>query len=148
MVATGAYLAAVFLVYDARRAGDELQRYFSRRAMAAAVVAGVLAVVGLIVLRDEARTLFDDLASVTVIVFRTRGIAGAGASWHARGPAARRWQSARWARSSGAGEWRRAPRLDRVPTIDQAAAPSATLASLMLDCALLRCSSSPRWALL
>ena len=35
-VATGAYLAAVFLVGDARRAGDdELERYFARRALAA-----------------------------------------------------------------------------------------------------------------
>ena len=36
-VATGAYLAAVFLVSDARRFGDpELERYFARRALAAA----------------------------------------------------------------------------------------------------------------
>ena len=40
-VATGAYLSAVFLVGDARRAGEEdLERYFVRRALAAAVVAG------------------------------------------------------------------------------------------------------------
>ena len=33
-VATGAYLSAVFLVGDARRAGDEdLERYFVRRAL-------------------------------------------------------------------------------------------------------------------
>ena len=33
-VASGAYLAAVFLVGDARRAGDEeLERYFARRAL-------------------------------------------------------------------------------------------------------------------
>ena len=38
-VATGAYLAAVFLVSDARRAGTpDLERYFSRRALAAALV--------------------------------------------------------------------------------------------------------------
>ena len=37
-VATGAYLAAVFLVGDARRAGDEeMERYFARRALGAAV---------------------------------------------------------------------------------------------------------------
>ena len=40
-VATGAYLAAVFLVSDARRAGDaDLERYFTARALAAAIVAG------------------------------------------------------------------------------------------------------------
>src|SRR4051812_20663771 len=38
-VATSAYLAAVFLISDARRAGaPDLERYFARRAMAAAVV--------------------------------------------------------------------------------------------------------------
>ena len=40
-VATAAYLAAVFLVGDARRAGDDdLEAYFVRRALAAAAVAG------------------------------------------------------------------------------------------------------------
>ena len=43
-VATCAYLAAVFLVSDARRAGAaDLERYFATRALAAAVVAGALA---------------------------------------------------------------------------------------------------------
>jgi cytochrome bd ubiquinol oxidase subunit II len=63
-VAAGAYLAAVFLVSDARRFGDlELVGYFAARARAAAVVAGVLAVVGLVVLRDDARFMFDGLTS-------------------------------------------------------------------------------------
>ena len=40
-VATSAYLAAVFLVSDARRAGAaDLERYFTARALAAALVAG------------------------------------------------------------------------------------------------------------
>jgi cytochrome d ubiquinol oxidase subunit II len=40
-VATGAYLAAVFLVSDARRAGaPDLERYFATRALVAAVVTG------------------------------------------------------------------------------------------------------------
>ena len=38
-VATGAYLSAVFLVSDARRAGDpDLERYFATRALIAALV--------------------------------------------------------------------------------------------------------------
>ena len=50
-VATGAYLAAVFLVSDARRAGaPDLERYFATRALVAAVVAGALAAVDLVFL--------------------------------------------------------------------------------------------------
>jgi len=61
-VATGAYLAAVFLVGDARRAGEpDLERYFVRRALAAAAVAGAAAAVGLVELHAEARYLFDRL---------------------------------------------------------------------------------------
>jgi cytochrome d ubiquinol oxidase subunit II len=61
-VATGAYLSAVFLVGDARRAGEEeMERYFVRRALAAAAVAGVAAAVGLIELHAEARYVFDRL---------------------------------------------------------------------------------------
>ena len=61
-VATCAYLAAVFLVADARRAAaPDLERYFRTRAIAAAVVAGVLAVAGLAVMHRDARVLFDGL---------------------------------------------------------------------------------------
>jgi cytochrome d ubiquinol oxidase subunit II len=61
-VASGAYLAAVFLIGDARRAGDELlQRYFARRALAAAAVAGIAAALGLVELHAEARYIFDRL---------------------------------------------------------------------------------------
>ncbi len=61
-VATGAYLAAVFLVGDARRAGEsDLERYFVRRALVAAAVAGIAAAVGLIELHAEARYVFDRL---------------------------------------------------------------------------------------
>jgi cytochrome d ubiquinol oxidase subunit II len=61
-VATGAYLAAVFLVGDSRRAGDEeIERYFERRALGAAVVAGGFALAGLFALHAEARYVFDRL---------------------------------------------------------------------------------------
>ena len=61
-VATGAYLAAVFLVGDARRAGEkDLERYFVRRALAAALVAGAAAAAGLVELHAEARYIFDRL---------------------------------------------------------------------------------------
>jgi cytochrome d ubiquinol oxidase subunit II len=61
-VSSGAYVAAVYLAGDARRVGDrELERAFQRRALAAAVVTGALAVGSLAVVRDDARPLFDGL---------------------------------------------------------------------------------------
>jgi len=61
-VATGAYLSAVFLVGDARRAGEaDLERYFVRRALAAAAVAGIAAAAGLVELHAESRYVFDRL---------------------------------------------------------------------------------------
>ena len=63
-VATGAYLSAVFLVSDARRAGaPDLERYFSNRALASAVVTGALAAVGLVALHSDAHFVFDGLTS-------------------------------------------------------------------------------------
>jgi len=61
-VSTGAYLSAVFLVSDARRAGaPDLERYFGTRALGSALVTGALAVVGLIALHKDARYVFDRL---------------------------------------------------------------------------------------
>jgi len=61
-VASGAYLAAVFLVGDAHRHGErDLERYFSRRALGAAVLAGAAATAGLFALHSEARYVFDRL---------------------------------------------------------------------------------------
>jgi cytochrome d ubiquinol oxidase subunit II len=61
-VAAGAYLAAVFLVSDARRRSDPgLVRYFAARARAAALAAGALAVAGIFVLRADARFIYDGL---------------------------------------------------------------------------------------
>ncbi|HWC47362.1 MAG TPA: cytochrome d ubiquinol oxidase subunit II [Solirubrobacterales bacterium] len=63
-VATSAYLAGVFLIGDARRADDEeMERYFERRTLGAAVVAGAFAVAGLFALHSEARYVFDRLTS-------------------------------------------------------------------------------------
>jgi cytochrome d ubiquinol oxidase subunit II len=63
-VATGAYLASVFLVSDARRAGTpDLERYFTQRALAAAIGTGALAAVGLVALHRDARSVFDGLTS-------------------------------------------------------------------------------------
>jgi cytochrome d ubiquinol oxidase subunit II len=68
-VATSGYLAAVYLAGDATRSGEEeLARAFHRRALVMGLVSGALAIAGLVVLRADARALFDDLTSGAGIV--------------------------------------------------------------------------------
>src|SRR5262245_34515009 len=63
-VAVCAYLAAVYLVWDARRLGDDsLVDYFRRRAVIAAVAAGAVAFAGIFVLNADAEYVFDGLTS-------------------------------------------------------------------------------------
>ena len=63
-VMSGAYIAAVFLGGDARRAGlQDLERAFRTRALAAGAVTGVATLASLLVLRSDARPLFDGLTS-------------------------------------------------------------------------------------
>lgn len=59
-----AYLAAVYLVSDAGRVADpEMVEYFRRRAVVAAVVAGVVALAGIAIIGADAPYLFDGLTS-------------------------------------------------------------------------------------
>ena len=61
-VAVCAYLAAVFLIADARRLGQpDLERYFLRRATTAAIAAGALAIAGIGVLQLDAPILAAEL---------------------------------------------------------------------------------------
>jgi cytochrome bd ubiquinol oxidase subunit II len=61
-VAAGAYLAAIFLVADSHRVDDkEMEGYFARRALIAGVLAGAVALFGLIALHAEARYVYDRL---------------------------------------------------------------------------------------
>jgi cytochrome bd ubiquinol oxidase subunit II len=76
-VATSAYLSAVFLVYDARRAGaPDLEEYFTNRALIAGAVAGLLAVAGIIVLHSDARYVYDRLTSNALPLVIASGLAG------------------------------------------------------------------------
>ncbi len=78
-VATSAYLAAVFLVSDARRAGDpDLERYFTARALGAAVVAGVLAVAGIVDLHEDARYVYDGLTGDALPLVIVSALCGVG----------------------------------------------------------------------
>ena len=74
-----AYLAAVYMVWDARRLGhDAMVEYFRRRAVGAAIVAGVVALVGIFVLHDDARYVFDGLTSRALPLVILSAICGIG----------------------------------------------------------------------
>jgi cytochrome d ubiquinol oxidase subunit II len=136
-VATGAYLASVFLVSDARRAGTpDLERYFVNRALVAAAVTGALAAVGLVALHADAHAVFDGLTSdglplvvlslvcgVGVLVLLRRG-----AQRGARVLAAGAVVSVIWG-------WAVAQHPNIVPpslTVSDAAAPSTTLKAVLI----------------
>ncbi len=61
-VASGAYLAAIFLIADSRRYNDrDMEEYFARRALWAAGAAGAFAMAGIVALHSDARYIFDRL---------------------------------------------------------------------------------------
>jgi cytochrome d ubiquinol oxidase subunit II len=63
-VVTVAYLAAVYLTRDAERSGEhDLAEYFRHRALAAGAATGAASAAGLVVLRLDRRSLFDELTS-------------------------------------------------------------------------------------
>jgi cytochrome d ubiquinol oxidase subunit II len=146
-VLTGAYLAAVFLAADAVRAGDRgLEEGFRARALAAGTVTGVLAVGGLLVLRDDARELFDGLTSGTgLALVVASGAAGAATIGLV---AVRRHEAARWTAGAAVAcvtfGWAAAQSPDLLPgelSVDQAAASRpvlvAVLAATVVGAALL-----------
>jgi cytochrome d ubiquinol oxidase subunit II len=63
-VAAVAYLAAVYLVWDARRLDNTaMVEYFRRRAVVAAAVVGLIGIIGIFVLNADAPYLFGGLTS-------------------------------------------------------------------------------------
>ncbi len=78
-VVTVAYLAAVYLTWDARRFEDaEMVEYFRRRAIGSAIVAGVVAFAGIFVLRADARYVFDGLTSRALPFVIVSAVCGVG----------------------------------------------------------------------
>jgi cytochrome d ubiquinol oxidase subunit II len=136
-VAFSAYLAAVYLAADSRRQGDvELEGWFRGRALAAAVVAGALAVAGLVVLHSDARKLFDGLVSGDgLAALIVSGLAG-GATLVL--VLRRRYELARLSASLAVATvvagWALAQRPVLLPglTVQQAAAPDATLVAVIV----------------
>jgi cytochrome d ubiquinol oxidase subunit II len=97
-VATGAYLSAVFLITDARHAGDEdLQRYFSTRALIAAVVTGAIAIAGIFILQSDAEYVYDHLTAEALPLVMASALCGIAAI------AAIRWRGGRGARPLAVG---------------------------------------------
>jgi len=87
-VAVCAYLAAVFLVADARRRSDgTLVGYFRRRAIAAALVAGALAIGAIPVLAVDAPVLAEELTArgwPFVVASGVLGVAALALLWRDR----------------------------------------------------------------
>lgn len=138
-VVTGAYIAAVYLAADAVRAGvPDLVDAFRRRALGAGVAAGAVAIGGLFVVRSDARDLFDGLTSGGGLVFvalsAAFGIATLALVW------TRRFALARWTAAGAVGciaiGWAFAQSPYLLPgelTLDEAAAPDATLTALLIS---------------
>jgi cytochrome bd ubiquinol oxidase subunit II len=141
-VLTGAYLSAVFLAGDSVRAGlPDLARAFRARALGTGAVTGLVALGGLAVLRSDARPLFDGLTSgaglAAVLVSALAGAVTLGLVWSGRfGPA--RLSSAAAVTAITVG-WVLAQDPYLLPpelTLDEAAAPDATLTALVVSIAI------------
>jgi cytochrome d ubiquinol oxidase subunit II len=132
-VATCAYLAAVYLVADAARAGDtDLVAYFTRRAVAGAATTGAIALAGIFVLHHDAHHLFERLSGRALPIVVVSTIAGLGALWALRTPRTSRAPRAlaTLAVASVVAAWGVAQYPDLLPgelTIQHAGAPDATL---------------------
>jgi cytochrome d ubiquinol oxidase subunit II len=147
-----AYLAAVYLVWDSRRLDDEVMtEYFRRRAIAAGVVVGVVAFVGIFVLHSDARYVFDGLASRALPFVILSALCGAGSLLLL-------FRNARGARALSIGAvatvvigWGVAQWPYMLPTslkVSQAAAPDGTLEAVLVVFAIAAVTILPALALL
>ena len=148
-----AYLASVYLTWDAHRLGDdEMAEYFRKRAIIAAVVAGVVAFAGIFVLHHDAPFLYSGLTSRGLPAVIVSALCGLGSlvllMRHA----------ARWARVLAAGAvativlgWGMAQWdyvLPQSLTVTQAAAPSGTITAVLIATAIAVIVLGPSFALL
>ncbi|MGI8920295.1 MAG: cytochrome d ubiquinol oxidase subunit II [Solirubrobacteraceae bacterium] len=136
-VAASAYLAAVYLAADATRLREgELERQFRARALAAGLVAGAVAIGGLLVVHADAHRLYHGLvrggALGGVIVSLLAGATTLALVW------ARRFEAARYtaalAVAAVIAAWALAQNPTLLPglTIQQAAASHDTLVALIV----------------
>jgi len=136
-VATSSYLAAVYLAADARRQRERgLERDFRLRALWSGVVAGALAIAGLLVVRLDARPLWDGLTSgaglVMVGISAVAGLVTLMLVWRNRFGLAR--ASAALAVAAIVAGWALAQRPNFLPglTVSQAAAGRSTLIAVVI----------------
>ncbi len=136
-VAAAAYLAAVYLAADAVRFGrPELAAAFRARALGMGVVAGALALVGLGVVRHDARPIWDGLTSgaglTAVLVSGAAGVTTLLLVYRSRFEPAR--VSAALAVAAIVGGWALAQRPDFLPglTIEEAAASHSALVAVVV----------------
>jgi cytochrome d ubiquinol oxidase subunit II len=141
-VLAGAYLAAVYLAGDAERVGEpDLVQAFRRRALGTGVVTGVVAIAGLLVVRADARALFDGLTRgsglAMVLASGAAGAATLALVWRERYGLAR--VSAAAAVAAIIVGWALAQRPYLLPprlTLEEAAASDATLTAVVIAVAL------------
>jgi cytochrome bd ubiquinol oxidase subunit II len=135
-VVTGAHLAAVYLAGDSRRAAQEdLVREFRARALGSGVVAGALSLAGLLVVRNDARELYDGLTSnwglACIVLSGLAGIATLVLMWRSvLEPARATAAVAVAAVIAGCAVAMRPYLLPGEITVQRAAAPDATLIAL------------------
>jgi cytochrome d ubiquinol oxidase subunit II len=141
-VLAGAYLAAVYLAGDAERVGEpDLVQAFRRRALGTGVVTGVVAIAGLLVVRADARALFDGLTRgsglAMVLASGAAGAATLALVWRERYGLAR--VSAAAAVAAIIVGWALAQRPYLLPprlTLEEAAASDATLTAVVIAVAI------------
>jgi cytochrome d ubiquinol oxidase subunit II len=136
-IAISAYLAAVYLCDDAQRRGEHaLVAPYRRRALGAGTVAGLLAFAGLGVLQRDAHPLYHELISgpglPAVIVSGAAGASALGLVLRQRFQLAR--VAAALAVAAIVAGWALAQQRQLLPglTVDQAAAPRATLIAVSI----------------
>lgn len=136
-VATSAYVSAVFLLSDARRARvPDLVQYFSVRALGAALVAGALSIAGIVVLHEDAPHLYDRLTGEALPLVILSGLCGLAVLVLLRRGGARGLRplavAALVAVIWGWGVAQYPYLLPETLTIAQGAAPSATLTGVLI----------------
>jgi cytochrome d ubiquinol oxidase subunit II len=141
-VLASAYLAAVFLAGDARRAGlEDLERGFRLRALVVGAVTGVAALAALPVLRSDARYVFDGLTSSGGLALVVASALGGGLTILL--VFVRRYELARWSAGLAVAAlvagWAVAQRPYLLPkelTIGQAAASDSVLVATLIALAI------------
>ena len=148
-----AYVAAVLLTWDAGRLSDEhMVAYFRIRAVGAAIVAGAVALVGLFVLRSDARYIFDGLTSRALALVVLSALAGVAAFLLLRGRPRRGARIAALVASGalvlawGVAQWDYL--LPETLTVAQAAAPTATITAVLVAAVLAALVLTPAFAFL